>query len=1225
MSELQKVENPIDLNFEELNAAGLSIDEINRALANQIGFNYQLYIDDGGRPEDFLYQQTTVAPKGVISAMTDAILRSITTTSAEVAAAIPAARTAYQVTPGPPAVKGIAGLVAGLGGGMAGGQVGDFAVSTMENIDLLRDEPVFPSDRPAARGAEIFTDALTTALLAPRLLTNQRVDLGAQLVLQKGEQLTGTKGKVVTGAGTVLNFAEGLPKAVKESMATKAGRFAEISGAGGSAVAGALAVESDDVSQLVAETAGGFFEPRRLAFTYIPRIISSGKKRMGIGIGDRELKVGVKFRELMEIYGEDPDALVKEIEENPARLEEIIRSINVDLDAGDIELTPAQITGSPIMAAFQKTFVGKGIKGEEAKRRAESAYQALNVMSLALIDSGDPTMVSLGLKIQQDAISDMFSGRMIELMANQTAAFERLGRQVDFNQVGLALRTNLNQIVDDGRNQETLLWEAVDRSVEIKPINLVNEFDRFVEEVFLDTESQPAFLVNYINKRKQRLGLIEPDPPKALVKAQAKVDGLSPLDINDFEKFRTDFLANPEEYLRIRGVSPEVREMILDTTGVNTNEAIELAADALSRRKGIGQSFLAELRNVKKVANARSELTRAQQTNLDPELDEFDTAKDVALFRSRMLTLAREAAGDPNRATEAKFYGELAQAALRDLDQGLDVGANKAYDAARAFSFGFNDSIKRTFIGEATGVTRFGADIITPELLIPKLFAGNTSAGALRMGQIMSGADFARRQMDELEAAELIPAGTPASGETGERLSKLSLDAQDLRSNLDDAVLYVASKVINRKTGLVDPDKVTEFLADDANARLMKIFPDIEDDMRDGARFVNAYKIAERRKADFDNKRNPVTKLLSQVAGTESVSAEILNISNGQNPIRGLQAITNRVNNPPKKLTEAMSDNNVSADDMKAGLKSAVIDAAWVNGGGTGGQVDYAQMGATLFDPLRRTRSGAGQAPQTTTTETGAPFQPPPAPKTRPPQNRSLMELMVEEGIFTQAESDRLKYIVEQGSKIQAAQKSGKLDQIITDDIGVFTEALLAIAGSTMTTTAVRSTGLRPQGIVEANFGARLFRNFFGDQSKKSQLTILERMALDPEYLVMLLKRSKTPEEVTEQLNNLNAYLIQAGLRFVDDDTSPTEDDAPPTELEQEIIRQNPGAFDPSRVSSATVPAAPSIPMPPAPVANVAAAQPRPSAQPSVRTRYQQVFPDDLASGIMSALPTRTS
>ena len=34
-----------------------------------------------------------------------------------------------------------------------------------------------------------------------------------------------------------------------------------------------------------------------------------------------------------------------------------------------------------------------------------------------------------------------------------------------------------------------------------------------------------------------------------------------------------------------------------------------------------------------------------------------------------MLTLAREAAGDPNRAT-AKMYGVMAAAALRDLDAG---------------------------------------------------------------------------------------------------------------------------------------------------------------------------------------------------------------------------------------------------------------------------------------------------------------------------------------------------------------------------------------------------------------------------------------------------------------------------------------------------------------------------------------------------------------------------
>ena len=36
MTQLQKVENPIELNFEELGDAGISVDEINRSLANQL-------------------------------------------------------------------------------------------------------------------------------------------------------------------------------------------------------------------------------------------------------------------------------------------------------------------------------------------------------------------------------------------------------------------------------------------------------------------------------------------------------------------------------------------------------------------------------------------------------------------------------------------------------------------------------------------------------------------------------------------------------------------------------------------------------------------------------------------------------------------------------------------------------------------------------------------------------------------------------------------------------------------------------------------------------------------------------------------------------------------------------------------------------------------------------------------------------------------------------------
>ena len=106
-------------------------------------------------------------------------------------------------------------------------------------------------------------------------------------------------------------------------------------------------------------------------------------------------------------------------------------------------------------------------------------------MSETLIASGDQAMVQLGIQIQRDAIADMLSGRMIASMANQTAAYERLGKDVDYTQVGTALRINLEQIYTDGRNQETLLWEGVDRSIQIEAQNLVTEYDRLKDEFLL--------------------------------------------------------------------------------------------------------------------------------------------------------------------------------------------------------------------------------------------------------------------------------------------------------------------------------------------------------------------------------------------------------------------------------------------------------------------------------------------------------------------------------------------------------------------------------------------------------------------------------------------------------------------------------------------------------------------------------------------------------------------
>ena len=83
----EKHPNALDLNFEALGDAGITIDQINRSLAREFDADYQKFLEDGGTQEDFLYVYSTVAPEGALSAMTDSIIRSFTTVVPETAGA----------------------------------------------------------------------------------------------------------------------------------------------------------------------------------------------------------------------------------------------------------------------------------------------------------------------------------------------------------------------------------------------------------------------------------------------------------------------------------------------------------------------------------------------------------------------------------------------------------------------------------------------------------------------------------------------------------------------------------------------------------------------------------------------------------------------------------------------------------------------------------------------------------------------------------------------------------------------------------------------------------------------------------------------------------------------------------------------------------------------------------------------------------------------------------
>lgn len=165
----------------------------------------------------------------------------------------------------------------------------------------------------------------------------------------------------------------------------------------------------------------------------------------------------------------------------------------------------------------------------------------------------------------------------------------------------------------------------------------------------------------------------------------------------------------------------------------------------------------------------------------------------VQRFRSRTLELAREAAAD-NKWGNARFYGQLAESALDDLDAaGV---AEPAYDLARQYSRILNDTFTRTFAGQAMKRQPSGAGRIPPELIMQRAFSTS--------GEIA-----------ELQFRQLEVAATLAGQEHLTRMMALQ----------ENMIRAAAARTVNTMTGRVNPQQLAKFRAE--NAELLQRFPTV--------------------------------------------------------------------------------------------------------------------------------------------------------------------------------------------------------------------------------------------------------------------------------------------------------------------------------------------------------------------------------------------------------------
>ncbi len=1214
----QKADNAIDLNFDELYDAGYSNYDIAKGIGQEVDKDVDAYLDMGGNVNDFLYVYSNAAKPGSISAFTDRLMRGLTKAAPMAAGAVGGAKLGARIPVAQPAPT-IAGAIIG---GITGMEAGESAVEIGEGMGVFETAPPLRQDRFAAVMGDVIGEGLPLVFTAPYMMTGSGTTAGL-LISERLNRIAGVKGSLARAPGKAYRGAEDFLRKVGKTARGEEGKAAqrtlfgvEASALGMSGFAGAVGQETlggGETGRLVGEVAGGMFEPRLALIRNMPKLLGSITGKFGSGA--RETRLGTKLYETIQKYGEDPETIVKQLEENPQEMQAFLNDLQVNADLPP--LTPAQITGSPILSLLQNQVATKGISSvldQEAIARAEKGYEFIEQVTTALMDQGDPESVRIATKLRTDAISDLIQQSLIKANANAVGAANRLGRQDDFDTIGLNLRTQFDQIITNANEQESRLWAEVPNDLTVSMDGFFDNVDAIKDKFFLDTEDFSPTIAGQISLFRGKLGLTDTPTTtnKAVASAETAINNLPPAAVADYQ----DVLATIK--------NPEQNRMFTQNRQVDTvdmdyalTEPVRVIDGIRARRQYFGKSLStgekAKLNAAERVANAELKLLKAQrQAGISAEeageVGEI-SVKELTKLRSRVLDEARKAMQDGDRG-RAKALGELGNAILTQLDS-VAEGGDQSYDMARAFSKGKNDALRRTFLGDIMARDRDGGDTYEPTLLASALFQGGADATAIRFREIQDGANFVQKELDRLDVPEelRVPLDDVDFG---------PVDEQTLQSAMAQAVQYAASKVLDPSSGRIDARKAASFL--EQNKVLLRNFPEIETMLTDGKQFEDMVKLMEKNRGRYEKAINS-NKVLAKILRYESPSVAISEALGGTRPVDSLESVINTVkkasNNP--RFAEELGVEGLTPEDAMEGLKSSLIEWMWTKAGGTGGKFNFAAAKEAMFQPLIKGKTTAATGRGARTAEQAQEL------RTRARQRVSVADVLKREGVFTQSELDRLDYLMTQGQKIQSAQRAGKLSDEMIDEMGFTADLLMRLAGARFGTGVASATGMKSQGLVEAGAGVRFMQNMLGKAPQGMQLNMLELAVTDPAFMVKLLKKGKTQSAKENNIRFLNAYLINAGLGLADDDdTSP----GPDVEIETPLPEREPG-LGPYKLNQAPsvgpvsmAPQPPRAPTPappsaPAPSANVLAQAP---SSPATASRMAAAFPGD---GIMGLMATR--
>jgi hypothetical protein len=1147
-----------------------------------------------------------------------------------------------------------------LGAGLVAGFGVYSAADAIEEAFMGPDPVIVPGQRAAYEAYRTMGGGAAN-ILFPFMLSRYGLNSGAQQVLDNlGTNIKGPLGvRLQAGLDKLLKSSADIATGSKAGAATTV--IAETGGALGASGGAYLAEsgESGTGGRLLSEFIGGNIGAIT-ALKAIPKVITSLESKGGLeGMAetfgtDRQRKLFEKVNQFYDEYGTDEQRslLIEQLSSPEFQLELAEAFPNVDFTVG-------QQSGDPLLLALEAS-KGRGnqkFAGGQKKAYTKAEQITKNFID-ALISMGTEESVLAAGQLRQSLFEGTVENSLAEALLNQTNAALRLRNlpvvDGDPGQRGGPSPAKLSE------NLGTVLKDQIFKVMRQKERDLYSQIGARDHVVVDLSEGEPEFLtifdeLSYVDSGVQEDFL---DSAPALKKFIAEVrESLeqAPSDIDPADLEMINVLSNEINDLR-SGVPSGLRKVLEENlsrlkerfvqekmTPTQQATALQDMADELFVESSSNPFNPGDLKRFARSLETEATLFRTkQQAGFSDEAAEFEpltiTAGRIDEIRSYALRLAREYSSGltPSKDQYGVKLGQFANSLRKTLDD-AEGGAPEEYLNALAFTRAKHDVVSRMIGAKAKASTKAGGKAVDNEVEFSVIINTNPSATLGRMRQLQALAKFADDQ-NLVEYAE--NAGVKAAVDPVFTTINNLAESYLRQTQIDKTFKRTFDPVANKEKFEVNDNALAEWRAN--NADLLETFPQLDIDTKDAVTFQRSLEFKAARKERID-KKGLIQDQLGVLLGSRSPTEAVAVAFNSTNPAESLRnlfglkkvaadrggfgrgaSVRTRNVGRLQKIQAA----GLKQEDINNGFRTAMLTHALMGAGGeVGGPT-------STFDPK---------------TFHKILFQP-----VKPNAKVSMAELALKNGVLSEPEFKRLKFMSTQMVRLQAADAAGKLgDPDFVAQAGPMVDFYAGIVGSAVGSSAYSSArgflpgNLQSGQLAATTAGQKLIRNIFLNVPALQKMDMLDEVFMDAELVSKLLRKTQNPQDAERArisfAETLKEMLFTKGTEmipfvgreaFEEDDNTMNAPYLGAPGLPESERRNRQKYIDriqrnlPSNDQQGAVAPAPRPPVqrpsPVGPPTTQASAVPSPPPDPAPvntgpvdRTRYAALFPNDMASGMI--------